>query len=39
MLRYGIPENLFTRKSDVNAAREEHNLAMKRLNEKINANH
>jgi hypothetical protein len=38
MLRYGIPENLFTRKSEANAAKEEHNTVMRRLNEKINAN-
>ena len=38
MLRYGIPESLFTRKSEVAAAREEHSQTIRRLNERIQAN-
>lgn len=36
MLRYGIPENLFSRKSEISAAKDEHTLAIRKLNEKIN---
>ena len=38
MLRYGIPESLFSRKSEITAAKEEHNQAIRRLNERIHAN-
>jgi len=37
MLRYGIPENLFLRKHEITAAKDEHSLTMKKLNERINA--